>query len=175
MSATNDKLIFELCEDSNYQIKEDGTILTIIQRNGKPGVSWRSAGGSHTPHGYLSMRYKGTALMMHRVIWAKFKNYLRCDLVINHINGNKKDNSLGNLELVTERTNQKHAYSIGMKRVQRGNAKLSWNKVREIRNDWNNGQYTLRKLQEKYVVPKSTLHGIVTGKTYKPELENDEN
>ena len=52
-------------------------------------------------------------------------------LVINHIDGNKSNNNLKNLELITSSENQRHAYRIGCKTVKRGNAKISWKVIDE--------------------------------------------
>lgn len=171
----NDDLIMELVKDPNYQINEDGTVFTLVQLNGKVGTTWRKAGNEDTPDGYVRMRYKGVNLRLHRIIWAKFNGYLRIDLVVNHIDGDKRNNHINNLELVTESTNHKHAYRYLGKNPNRGAAKLSWNTVHDIRKDWKSGLYTQRKLMEKYDLKKTTVHEIVTEKTYKPELENGKN
>jgi hypothetical protein len=58
-------------------------------------------------------------------------------LEVNHKNGNKSDNSLQNLELVTRSENLAHSYRIGLRVPPRGEAsklaKLSYNDVCDIR------------------------------------------
>lgn len=170
----NDKLIFEMIADPNYRIHEDGKIETLVQLNGKVGTTWREAGGSQTPDGYRVIRFRGVGLRIHRIIWAKFYGILGSKLVINHKDGVKFNNAFSNLEMITEAENQIHAYRIGCKNVQRGNAKLSWSTVNEIRDDRKNG-YTLKKLQEKYSLPKTTLSYVCSGKTYREELKDGSN
>ncbi len=172
--SKNDLLIFALIKDQNYRIFEDGRIETRIQLNGKPGEKWREAGGSHTPDGYLVLRYKGVLLRIHRIIWAKFRSYLNPSLIINHLDGCKFNNHISNLELTTDSNNQKHAYSIGAKKVQRGGAKLTWGQVDDIRKDRADGM-TLRELKEKYCASKTALSYICSGKTYREDLRDDEN
>lgn len=172
--SKNDLLIFELTKDPNYRIYENGRIQTKIQKNGKLGENWRDAGGSHTPDGYLVLRYKGVSLRIHRIIWAKFHNYLNPSLIINHLDGCKFNNQLSNLELTTDSLNQKHAYKIGAKKVQRGGAKLTWAQVDDIRKDRSEGM-TLRELKAKYCASKTALSYVCSGKTYREDLRDDEN
>lgn len=46
---------------------------------------------------------------VHRLIWETFNGIIPKNMEINHINHNKSDNSLSNLELVTHRDNLKKA------------------------------------------------------------------
>ena len=171
--AKNDLLIFNLIQDQNYRIKEDGVVETLVQINGKVGTGWRVAGTVHTD-GYIRMRYQGVNIRVHRVIWAKFTGYLDNNMVINHRDGNKLNNAFSNLEIITHAQNQIHAYRAGLKNIQRGNAKVPWARVDEIRADRANG-YTLRKLNEKYGVSKATLSNICSGKSYREELKDGSN
>lgn len=170
----NDRLIFELITDPNYRIHENGTIETCVQLNGRPGASWRQAGGSNTPDGYMVIRYKGTLLRIHRIVWAKFHQHLAEKMVINHIDGVKSNNSIDNLEMVSESENQIHAYRHLGKIPNRGAAKLSWKQVDDIRKDRSEGM-TLRELKEKYCVSKTALSYICSGKTYNEGLKDGSN
>lgn len=172
--AKKDLLIFKLIEDPNYRVHESGSIETCIQRNGQPGKVWREAGSSHSPDGYRIVSYQGAKLRAHRIIWAKFYGTLQSKMVINHKDGCKFNNAIENLEMISETENQKHAYRIGCKKVQRGNAKLSWETVDAIRKDRAEG-LTIRQLKEKYTVSKTALSYICSGKTYREELRDDAN
>lgn len=46
------------------------------------------------------------------------------DMEVNHIDGNKKNNCLENLEWVTSSENQKHAYKLGFQKSQKGKTKM---------------------------------------------------
>lgn len=67
-------------------------------------------------HGYFSVRILGIKYMVHRVVsWV----YLglsprKCGVEINHKDGNKANNHLDNLEIVTHRENMRHALKNGL-------------------------------------------------------------
>lgn len=53
----------------------------------------------------------------HRMIWEAVHGEIPDGLQINHINGDKTDNRIANLELVTASENTTHAYRIGLARA----------------------------------------------------------
>lgn len=87
-----------LIDYSNYVISEDGRIYSIhyhryfkgtIQSNGYLQVKMTCKDGIRRPFG------------IHRVIWFYFKGEIPENLQVNHINENKLDNSIFNLNLLT--------------------------------------------------------------------------
>jgi len=93
---------------------------------------------------------------------------------INHKNGIKNDNRVSNLEWVTRDENVLHAYRIlGIKtgRVMRGEAnpasKLTNDQVKQIRELWATGHYTLVKLGSLFGVSQSMIHLIVNRKRWR--------
>lgn len=59
----------------------------------------------------------------HRLVLMAFKPVEGMDhLEVNHIDGNKANNRLENLEWVTSSENQKHAFRLGLQKARRGEA-----------------------------------------------------
>lgn len=60
---------------------------------------------------------KGKNMFVHRLVAEAFLDNFVKGLEVNHIDGNKQNNVVGNLEMVTRSQNQKHAYEVlGRKR-----------------------------------------------------------
>ena len=87
---------------------------------------------------------------------------------VNHIDGNKDNNNISNLEWVTPLENKKHARATGLVNQLGENnplAKLTVKKVREIRSLY--GKYTFKQLGEMFNVDSSNIGYIVNRVTWK--------
>src|SRR5699024_9775160 len=88
-------------------------------------------------------------------------------LQINHIDGNKENNEVSNLEWVTAIENTKHAYDIGLRDDTIGNnRKLTEDEVLEIIDLYETGNYTQKELGNKYNVGRNTIGEMLLGKTW---------
>lgn len=91
------------------------------------------------------------------------------ELQVNHIDGNKQNNNLNNLEWVTPSENIKHAYAIGLKN-QSGEAnnaaKLTEKQVIEIIEKLQNKQ-SMYSIAKEYGVSICTIKLIKDKKTWK--------
>lgn len=87
--------------------------------------------------------------------------------VVNHKNGNKRDNCASNLEWTTPEENRRHARLHGL--ILRGNslpnAKLTAARVRRMRQLKSRFSYT--ELGAMFGVNRSVAHQAVTGQTWK--------
>lgn len=101
------------------------------------------------------------------VAWA-FLGHQKVGETVNHINGNKSDNRVLNLEYLTQADNNRHARDelgvwVG---ENNGRSKLTENNIREIRTRTANGeQYT--SLANEYGVSVVALRNAAIGKTWK--------
>jgi transcriptional regulator with XRE-family HTH domain len=91
---------------------------------------------------------------VHRMVYLAFHGTLN-GLHVNHINGNKKDNRLSNLEAVTPSQNRIHALATGLSVP---HSALNKEEVREIRKS----QLPIRELAANYGVAKSTIFRVLT-------------
>lgn len=73
-------------------------------------IFWVSTGrpaGSRRPDGYIRLNVSGATVMAHRAIWA-WVNGAWPRLFLDHIDGNRQNNSISNLREVTEAESQKN-------------------------------------------------------------------
>ncbi|ARF11413.1 HNH endonuclease [Klosneuvirus KNV1] len=64
---------------------------------------------------YARVKINKKRYRIHRLVCAAFKNFdLKSKLVVNHIDGNIKNNKLNNLEVITQKENVRHAHKIGL-------------------------------------------------------------
>ena len=94
-----------LIDFSKYEIHEDGTIFsTPRNRNLKCFVS-------KSGYSYVSLRCKGDnshTFQWHRVIYYYFKGDIPEGIHVNHIDEDKSNNALSNLNLMTPKQNANH-------------------------------------------------------------------
>jgi len=80
---------------------------------------------------------KKNTFLVHRIVASEFLEKTLGREEVNHIDGNKSNNKLKNLEWCTPKENQAHALHTGLMQDQKGsgnfNSKLTENKVLEIR------------------------------------------
>ena len=142
----------------NYEVSPEG-----IVRNRTTGtnIKWQDNGcgykmiklyNEHTP--------KGRMCLIHRVV---LSTYLPNDsnLDVNHIDGNKANNWLHNLEWVTKSENTKHAHKTGL-----FTNKLTIEQVQEIKKLLKTQDYSYSELGRKFGVRHSTIWKIANGTMY---------
>lgn len=121
----------------------------------------------------FGLNKNGTSKYVHRLIAQTFLGDIPKGHNVNHKDGNKSNNSLSNLEIVTFSENQKHAYKLGLikNNPQKGSkhflSKTTEEEVLKIRQ-----KHSLLKSLNKVAllfphIPKSTLGKIVYRNTWK--------
>ena len=107
---------------------------------------------------------------VHRLVlmaFAPIENMYK--LEVNHIDGNKKNNSLSNLEWVTSSENKFHAFATGLNKPRRGErsnfSKLTQNKIELIFKLRAEG-WTQKRIAEKIGCTRSNISYILNKKTW---------
>ncbi|KKK62283.1 hypothetical protein LCGC14_3005880, partial [marine sediment metagenome] len=143
---------------------KDGRVLTIrVRPDGYHSVTLLKGSKESRKHYYV-----------HRLVAAAFIGPCPDKLEVNHRDGIKSHNNPRNLEYVTNRENQLHAIRIGLKKPLQGEnhpaAKLDWDAVRDIREQYAEGNVTHKQLAEEYDVDRSLIGLVVNGQIWKPEV-----
>ena len=109
-------------------------------------------------------------IKIHRLVLLTFNLKNKFDYKqINHIDGNKLNNSLDNLEWCTQSENMKHADDIGLrniKGVNNSSSKLNYKQVRIIRLAYKNKYFTQKELAKIFNITQPNISEIVLNKLW---------
>lgn len=108
---------------------------------------------------------------VHRLVYQTYVGQIPKDLQINHIDGNKSNNHISNLELCTGKENVRHAIKLGLMKSlpseKNPGVKLDWNKVRKIRKLYDGKQFSQRTLAKQFNVSRSAIKDIIRKLSWK--------
>ena len=152
------KKFYPIPGHARYEISEDGTIRNCL--SGKIKSQYIGSTGYYM----VSFSYgnKSNPHRVHRLLAFCFIPNPSKLPHINHIDGNKTNNDLGNLQWVTHEANMKHAFATGLVNnsgEKNGQAKLNSEKVREIKQLLAIG-VSQQKIANSFSVSRSCIQGI---------------
>lgn len=147
-----------------YSINKNGDVYSI-----KNGRCRKLKTNIYTGYSVVFLCKNGKVKIhcIHRLLYENYKGYLIDGMQINHIDGNKLNNELSNLEQITPKQNTNHAYKIGLKKVEYGlkaGGRLLFEEVLEIRKLYNSG-VSQTELSKLFKTHQTNIHYIVSGKT----------
>ena len=175
-SKKAEEMAYQAVLMGELEIDSVGNVWRVAARRGNrwrgktQTIHCKQRRAEHTAGGYLQVRVTidGVRIhaLAHRLVWKHFRGEIPEGMQINHINGNKKDNRIENLEVVTPSQNMKHAFRTGLK-DQHGesnpSAILTDKDVKEIRSTYASNKMTQAEIAEKYQVAHQTISKIVRG------------
>lgn len=128
----------------------------VFNTNNKKIKAWDHSDGYLMFRPYYDKNSRTSNTYIHRFIYEYHRGKIPKNMEINHINENKKDNRLENLELVTKAENiRKRSYN-----------KLSLKKCRCIRQQYKDTKITQQQLATEYNCDQSTINYCIKGKTW---------
>ena len=151
--------------DEKYEASTDGHI-----RNAKTKHVLREFKGKD---GYLRTQFGGKSRSVHRVIAKTFLPKDETRTYVNHIDGDKTNNKVENLEWCTFSENMKHAYDNGLMKPKTGTNNgrniLSEEDVKYIREHCKKRDpvYSRKVLAKKFNVAHQTISAIMKGQCWK--------
>lgn len=145
----------------DYLIYDDGRVYSFISN--------RFLTVAKTARGYYQVTVFGKNHYMHRLLATYFIPNPDNKPYVNHIDGNKSNNSISNLEWCTANENMTHARDTGLLNPRRGKDKpesrLTEDQIREIRSLY--PQYSQGKLAKMFGVVQPQIWSIVNRKQWK--------
>lgn len=160
--------------EERYRVFEDGRIVSIAKspknkNRNKDLKHWIDKDGYHTVS--LFKNGKSKQFRVHRLVAEAFIENFNNLPQVNHIDGNKDNNSVENLEWISLQDNIRHAYKIGIykKGEDRKNSKFTNEQVKWIRKNYIKGdkEFGSRPIARKFGVTKTCIYLLVNYKTYK--------
>ena len=145
-----------------YTIREDGLVTTVATGNERRAKD--------DGHEYLRIGLNRdgacTKHYLHRLLAEAFLDNPDCKRTVNHIDGDKRNNSLSNLEWATYSENTQHAHDHGLARAPRAHLKLNEADARMVKGLHKAGM-TNTLMARLLGVSQVSISQIVTGKTFK--------
>lgn len=128
---------------------------------------------THPKNGYMQIALTNNRVLkthrIHRLVAETFLG--ESDLFVNHIDGNKTNNHVSNLEYCTKSENVKHAYKLGLLKSKKGSenkrSKLTEDIIIRIKELHKHKIYTKSLLAERFDVSISCIKGILSNRNWK--------
>lgn len=142
--------------DADYDVSNQGRV-----RHGS-----RILSGSVHSDNYILVTLHGKQIPVHRLVAEAFIPNYEKKPEVNHIDGNKMNNAVDNLEWVTRAENQKHAVDNGLqpKPAKTYQGKFTAEQREEIKCLWDSGMFSRRQLAIKYGVSHTCVNDIINDK-----------
>jgi hypothetical protein len=163
-------------EFDGYQVSSLGRVKSTDRFCGdRPGVTkGKILKPFRNKRGYLEVNLyknsKSTAKIIHRLAAKAFISNDFNKPQVNHIDGNKLNNKISNLEWMSNSENQLHAYSLGLQPSRAGEnnikAKITNKNVTELKVLYNSGK-TIIDISKMMNINVSIIRNIIYGRTWK--------
>lgn len=142
--------------DADYDVSNQGRV-----RHGS-----RILSGSVHSDNYILATLHGKQIPVHRLVAEAFIPNYEKKPEVNHIDGNKMNNAVDNLEWVTRAENQKHAVDNGLqpKPAKTYQGKFTAEQREEIKRLWDSGMFSRRQLAIKYGVSHTCVNDVINDK-----------
>ncbi|MBR4904422.1 MAG: NUMOD4 motif-containing HNH endonuclease [Selenomonadaceae bacterium] len=152
-----------------YEISNYGRIKSF--KRSKPAI----LKGTKNNHGYfmivLNNNTKPKVISIHKIVAQAFIPNLENKPCVNHIDGNKLNNHIGNLEWATLSENTCHAYAMGLIKsgCEHPRAKFTPEQIKYIRESYipRNRKFSFGALARKFGVNVETIERIYHFEAYK--------
>lgn len=159
--------------ENNYEISSFGRVrglsrTRISKGNSTAKIQSRILKQKTSKYGYLiiglCLDSKKSHHMVHRLVAKSFHENPEDKPTVNHIDGDKKNNNVRNLEWSTHKEQTRHAYNTNLI-VPRGNTKYSSEFKREVLTYYKTSGCSISKLADYFNISYTLAGTIANGKT----------
>ena len=146
----------------------------LVSNEGRVKHDGRLLSGSIHKDGYIFVNIRGKKYAKHRVVAEAFIPNPDNKPYVNHIDGNKQNNKVENLEWCTQSENIIHAYANGLQPqvLSTYKGKFDCEQREEIKQLWDSGMFSRRQLAEKFGVSHTCINDIINDKYKYAEKTN---
>ena len=150
-----------------YTITSEGEVYSDncgkMKTRNKPGTEYQILN-------FSTIDGRKKTFRLHRLVMLAFKPIENSEeLEVNHIDGNKKNNKLENLEWCTSSENQRHAFRLGLQKARRGeDSNLSKLKLADVKKVFELDKQGLSKREIAEIIgcSASNISSILKGETW---------
>lgn len=150
-----------------YEIDRQGNVYSIVSTSSrrKGIIKQQDNGTGYKRVNLFDKNGKTKKHYIHRLVAEAFIPNPDNLPEVNHIDCNKNNNSVDNLEWCNRKDNLNHSYENGLKRTceNHGCHKLTWDNVHDIREK----KLSQKEYAKKYKVSQSTISAIQSNKLWK--------
>ena len=164
----------------HYEVSDCGRVRSVDRQVGSRWETSQSLKGqaltlAHETYVRVSLSKGGEVkkTSVHRMVATAFLPPCPNDMnQVNHIDGNKHNNTASNLEWSNSSLNQLHAYANGLSNwnYENRSTKLNPEKAVQIR-DMDNLGYTQYDIARLFKIDQSTVSDVITGRSWKIKKE----
>ena len=158
--------------EETYEVSNHGRIRALRTYN--QHRAGRLKRPTRHPQGYLAAwledRGRRRQVLVHRLVATAFIGAIGDGSEINHKDGDKRNNRVSNLEIVTRSENIRHAMKTGLMRLNGEDnpaAKLTAEQVRQIRATYTSGGKGYTAFAREFGVSREVIRDIIKGRTWK--------
>ena len=156
----------DIDEENEYWVELAYCPEYFVSNQGRVRHNKRVLSGSVHKDSYIFVNIKGKQIPVHRLVANCFLPFVENMDVVNHVDGNKMNNAAWNLEWCTQSENVKHAHENNLqpKGLSTYKGKFSSKERQMIKDEWDKGNISKRKLAEKYGVSHTCICDIINDK-----------
>jgi hypothetical protein len=163
---------FPIYEVSNFGRVRSNSKRTFKLKN-PPYISQCLNEHGYKVVGLCKVGKKATVHFVHRLVLEAFKAKRKDGEECNHMDGNRINNLVNNLEWVSHLDNVRHAFNTGLSKngEESHAAKLTFSNIKRIRKLINH-KVCQRRIAEHFKITEATICDIKKGRSWKRSYEN---